>query len=192
MTSSRDRFDGDVGGASEQEGSQAEGAAPGKRPLTLGLTVQRKVTGWIQRLAAAAQTAAHEAAHVVQQRGGVSLKGGIGAEGDEYEQHADAVADQVVAGRSAEGLLDRFAPAGGRSGGGVQMRIGANQPSGTKVRIVATVATGAISGNPVWGKYPVKWDADGKTTQVDPTDDAYEVVTPVQQPVVQQPVVQQP
>ncbi|HWO18552.1 MAG TPA: DUF4157 domain-containing protein [Kofleriaceae bacterium] len=56
-------------------------------------------------------TAAHEAAHVVQQRGGVRLKDGIGASGDEYEQHADAVADLVVAGRSAESLLDAYASA---------------------------------------------------------------------------------
>ncbi|MCE9573539.1 MAG: rod shape-determining protein MreC [Deltaproteobacteria bacterium] len=50
-------------------------------------------------------TAAHEAAHVVQQRQGVSLKGGLGASGDVYEQHADAVADRVVAGRPAGDLL---------------------------------------------------------------------------------------
>ena len=54
-------------------------------------------------------TAAHEAAHVVQQRGGVQLKGGIGHEGDPYEQHADAVADAVVQGNSAEALLSRYA-----------------------------------------------------------------------------------
>jgi hypothetical protein len=64
-------------------------------------------------------TSAHEAAHVVQQRGGVHLSGGVGQAGDPYEQHADAVADAVVAGRSAEGLLDRHAGAGG-DGGGVQ------------------------------------------------------------------------
>ena len=46
-------------------------------------------------------TAAHEAAHVVQQSGGVHLSGGVGQAGDSYEQHADAVADRVVAGRSA-------------------------------------------------------------------------------------------
>lgn len=50
-------------------------------------------------------TAAHEAAHVVQQRSGVSLKGGVGQTGDPYEQHADAVADRVVAGERAEDLL---------------------------------------------------------------------------------------
>jgi hypothetical protein len=62
-------------------------------------------------------TAAHEAAHVVQQRGGVQLKGGVGEAGDSYEQHADAVADKVVKGESAEGLLDTMAGgAGGASG----------------------------------------------------------------------------
>lgn len=67
-------------------------------------------------------TAAHEAAHVVQQRGGVQLKGGVGQEGDAYEQHADAVADRVVAGESAEPLLD------GMSGGGAQTAVQRSQP----------------------------------------------------------------
>jgi diketogulonate reductase-like aldo/keto reductase len=75
-------------------------------------------------------TAAHEAAHVVQQRGGVQLKGGVGVEGDVYEQHADQVADLVVAGRSAEALLDRHAAPGpaspaqlvGTSAAGVQAK----------------------------------------------------------------------
>jgi len=58
-------------------------------------------------------TAAHEAAHVVQQRAGVSLSGGLGRAGDAYEQQADAVADAVVQGRSSEGLLR----AGGGGGG---------------------------------------------------------------------------
>jgi hypothetical protein len=49
--------------------------------------------------------AAHEAAHAVQQREGVQLSGGIGRAGDEYERHADAVADQVVRGESAAALL---------------------------------------------------------------------------------------
>lgn len=63
-------------------------------------------------------TVAHEAAHVVQQRSGVQLKGGVGEAGDVHERHADEVADAVVAGRSAEGLLDRMAPGGDRTGGG--------------------------------------------------------------------------
>jgi hypothetical protein len=57
-------------------------------------------------------TVAHEAAHVVQQRGGVQLKGGVGSIGDSYERHADAVADRVVAGQSAEDILDQGASSG--------------------------------------------------------------------------------
>lgn len=52
---------------------------------------------------------AHEAAHVVQQRAGVQLKGGIDTHGDAHEQHADAVAERVVQGRSAEDLLAPYA-----------------------------------------------------------------------------------
>ena len=55
-------------------------------------------------------TAAHEAAHVVQQRGGVQLKGGVGQADDSYERHADRVADLVVQGESAEALLSQLAP----------------------------------------------------------------------------------
>jgi len=58
-------------------------------------------------------TAAHEAAHVVQQRSGVSLLGGVGQADDRYERQADQVADAVVQGRSAEGLLSEL-------GGGAQ------------------------------------------------------------------------
>jgi hypothetical protein len=54
-------------------------------------------------------TAAHEAAHVVQQRGGVQLKDGVGKSDDKYERNADAVADRVVQGKSAEDLLDPVA-----------------------------------------------------------------------------------
>ncbi|MDX2089939.1 MAG: DUF4157 domain-containing protein [Kofleriaceae bacterium] len=57
-------------------------------------------------------TAAHEAAHHVQQRAGIALKGGIDQPGDEYEHHADAVADAVVRGDSAEPLLDQMAGRG--------------------------------------------------------------------------------
>ncbi|HUQ06954.1 MAG TPA: DUF4157 domain-containing protein [Kofleriaceae bacterium] len=58
---------------------------------------------------------AHEAAHVVQQQGGVQLKSGMGEVGDRYEQHADAVADLVVQGKSAESLLDTMSGSGGAS-----------------------------------------------------------------------------
>ncbi len=58
-------------------------------------------------------TTAHEAAHVVQQRGGGTAdlqgKGGVGQVGDAHEQHADQVADTVARGESAEALLDAYA-----------------------------------------------------------------------------------
>ena len=63
-------------------------------------------------------TAAHEAAHIVQQRAGVHLKGGVGEAGDHYERHADAVADRVVQGKSATDLLDQVHPGGGEAGAG--------------------------------------------------------------------------
>ncbi len=56
-------------------------------------------------------TAAHEAAHVVQQRAGVDLAGGVGESGDAYEREADEAAEAVVSGRSAEPILDRAAGA---------------------------------------------------------------------------------
>jgi hypothetical protein len=44
-------------------------------------------------------TAAHEAAHVIQQRAGVDAE-------ERHERHADAVADRIVRNQSAETLLD--------------------------------------------------------------------------------------
>jgi Domain of unknown function (DUF4157) len=63
-------------------------------------------------------TAAHEAAHVVQQRGGVQLAGNVDMVGDPYERHADAVAARVVRGESAEALLSQMAPEGRAASGG--------------------------------------------------------------------------
>lgn len=65
-------------------------------------------------------TAAHEAAHTIQQQKEVALSSDQGEEGDAYERHADAVADKVVAGESAESLLD--AAPGGGTGVGVQLK----------------------------------------------------------------------
>ena len=63
-------------------------------------------------------TAAHEAAHVVQQQAGIQLKGGLGQSGDGHERHADAVADRVVRGESAQSLLDQYASGGATTRGG--------------------------------------------------------------------------
>ena len=52
-------------------------------------------------------TAAHEAAHIIQQRQVIQLKDGAGRKDDPYERHADAVADRVVQGKSVQSLLKR-------------------------------------------------------------------------------------
>lgn len=50
-------------------------------------------------------TTAHEATHIVQQRSGLLLPDGVGTPGDPYERQADAVADRVARGYSAEPIL---------------------------------------------------------------------------------------
>lgn len=107
-------------------------------------------------------TVAHEAAHVVQQRGGVQLKGGVGEVGDAYEQHADQVADAVVQGKSAEGLLDRYAGGGGPAqAAGLQRKTLAGQAAA-----LADAAAGAVSPVPPRGsgaviqRVQVTWKAD--------------------------------
>ena len=67
-------------------------------------------------------TAAHEAAHVIQQQNGVQLDGGVGQVGDKYEQHADEVADAVVAGEDASPILDQMVGSD-PSRGGVQQKV---------------------------------------------------------------------
>jgi len=88
--------------------------------------------------------AAHEAAHVVQQKGGVQLAGGVGAVGDAYEQHADQIADLVVRGESAEALLDQHA--GGGATAAVQRAVVQRDEAGEHAK------TGAMARNPVDGK----------------------------------------
>ena len=72
---------------------------------------------------------AHEAAHGVQQAAlgaRMQLKGGMGEEGDRYERHADAVAQAVVKGESAEPLLDQMA------GGPTRVTPAAGSGNGTR------------------------------------------------------------
>lgn len=92
-------------------------------------------------------TAAHEAAHVVQQRQGVQLEGGVGQAGDAYERHADAVADRVVSGQSAADLLSA-SPGGGSAGEAVQgdwLGAGVGALGGA----AAGAGIGAMVGGPV-------------------------------------------
>ena len=65
-------------------------------------------------------TAAHEAAHVVQQRSG---RVAAGPAGGSLEREADAVADRVVRGQSAAGMLGPRAGGGAAAGGAVQFKL---------------------------------------------------------------------
>lgn len=77
-------------------------------------------------------TAAHEAAHVIQQRAGAVSGEGVAAETEELERHADRVAESVVAGRSAAPLLDEVAGRGAAApGAAVQRQRG--RPDGRPV-----------------------------------------------------------
>jgi len=108
----------DISGVKAHVGGDAAKAAD-------GLGAQAFATGQDVAFAGSPDlhTAAHEAAHVVQQRGGVQLKGGVGQAGDQHEQHADAVADRVAQGKSAEDLLDQRATAGAtQKNAGVQKK----------------------------------------------------------------------
>lgn len=69
--------------------------------------------------------AAHESAHVVQQRGGAGLqtfRRDVSSPGDGWERHADRVAGAVVDGRSAEPLLDEVAARGAADRPRVQLQ----------------------------------------------------------------------
>ncbi|MCA9517796.1 MAG: DUF4157 domain-containing protein [Myxococcales bacterium] len=99
----------DISGISAHVGGRAAeaNAAMGAEAYATGTNVAFKAQPDLH-------TAAHEAAHIVQQRSGVSLAGGVGQVGDRYEGHADRVADLVVQGKSAEGELDAMAGGGSR------------------------------------------------------------------------------
>ncbi len=111
-------------------------------------------------------TAAHEAAHVVQQRAGVSLRGAVGESADRYEQHADAVADMVVQGKSAAPLLDRMA---GTGGGAAVQRKDADEPLGLVLEDTDDRITGWSAAQDVIGR---EWTAIGDC-QVVGIDSAY-------------------
>lgn len=88
-------------------------------------------------------TAAHEAAHAVQQRRGVprSLHSN-----DAYERHADLVADRVVRGLPVAALLDR-APRGGGATAVVQRKKTSGEPT-TSARNAPELTPKAGTGRP--------------------------------------------
>jgi len=93
--------------------------------------------------------AAHEAAHVVQQRGGVSLAGGVGRAGDSYERQADAVAGRVVSGRPAHDLLAGSGAAGRaavqRCGGVVHEGCDCAQEAGEPKKVEETASEMSVA-----------------------------------------------
>lgn len=130
----------DVSGVRAFPGSSGANEALGARAFAFGDAVGFKDTS------PDLHTTAHEAAHVVQQRGGVSLKGEVGQAGDAYEQHADAVADAVVAGRDASPLLDQVASAGSSSASGsVQRKVQLDQEEVLPKKEVSSKAMGRLS-----------------------------------------------
>jgi hypothetical protein len=119
-------------------------------------------------------TAAHEAAHVIQQRAGISLKGGgaIGSVADSSERHADAVADRVVQGNSAEDLLASFSPHGGRTRA-VQRRDTVQhqtrpRPGATDAALSEPSQAGAPAAEPDAGRSPRDLEQSPETSPQQP------------------------
>lgn len=111
--------DHDVSSIQAHVGGSAEAAS-----RAMGATAYATGNHTVFATAPDLHTAAHEAAHVVQQREGVQLSGGggVGQAGDSYERHADAVADRVVQGQSAADLLGQHAHAASDPGQGDQVQ----------------------------------------------------------------------
>lgn len=86
------------------------------------------------------RTAAHEAAHVVQQRAGAVTHQGLSEDGDVHERHANDVAEMAAGGRSAEASLDQLTERGHVAG---EAATGAAvQRAVTKESISETTDTG--------------------------------------------------
>jgi hypothetical protein len=106
------------------------GDAAGRQAGSLGaagLTVGDRV---VFHQSPSLRLAAHEAAHVVQQRAGWRPPGGWGQVGDPFEQHANRVADQVVAGQPAGALLP--APTTSTPATAVQAQTYGSSPTGVR------------------------------------------------------------
>jgi hypothetical protein len=83
---------------------------------------------------------AHEVAHVLQQRGGVALAGGLGQADDPYERHADQIADAVVRGESVEALV-AAGPRGASAAGPALQRQ--QHPGGSTTSATTVSAAGS-------------------------------------------------
>ena len=98
------------------------------------------------------RTAAHEAAHIVQQRSGINVPSGVGQAGDVWERHADSVAERVSAGRSAADLLDPL-----YGGSGSSSPAGSSSPGGAPVQRAIYIKNVRIN----WNRFVDQFPDDG-------------------------------
>ncbi len=129
----------DVSGIRAQVGGAAADAAS-----SMGAEAYAMGNGVGFRSSPDLHTAAHEAAHVVQQRGGIQLSE-RGRSGDVYEQHAEAVADRVQEGGSAQSLLDRFAAGSSSSATGSSAPVQMSEQVATAEAGAAVAPTGPLA-----------------------------------------------
>lgn len=94
------------------------------------------------------QVVAHEVTHTLQQRGGVQLKGGVGAAGDPYERQADAVGAAVARGESVAALLGPLASAAPRSARPAVQRLSVDDRTAKAVKARINARKGSkLKGN---------------------------------------------
>lgn len=110
------------------------------RAYTLGQDIVFAQGEYAPTTAEGRRLLAHELTHVVQQRRGIVLKGSIGQVGDPYERHADAVADAVVSGRTADMLLAQ-SPSGASLGVGAHASIQREQSATATAPIPVSAPT---------------------------------------------------
>lgn len=129
----------DISGVRAHTGGAAAEATRG-----LGAEAYTQGSSVVLGEGASLRTVAHEAAHAVQQRSGLSIAGGVGSAGDAHEKHADAVADRVTAGQSAASLLDGYGAASSAapSAGPVQFELRRGEDAAASAAIVRQVAAG--------------------------------------------------
>lgn len=111
-------------------------SALGARAFTSGHDIVFGAGEYAPRTEPSLRLLSHELTHVVQQRAGVRLAGGVGRVGDAYERQADAAASRIMRGRTAEAALGS---AGGKFGtgaptgeaaGALQLQSAAATPAG--------------------------------------------------------------
>jgi hypothetical protein len=124
------------------------------------------------------ETAAHEAAHVIQQRGRVDVHDGVGRSGDRYERHAETVAATVAAGGSAEDLLGPVdAPEAATGARAVQL-LDYGDPNHQAIQQIM-----AAAGIHNFG--PFVWDADVPRFKLGPGPHLWTIADCVNAPVYQ-------